>query len=461
MIQETMRAIVEIRSLNWVSVAVEKYAPAIVALMAWLTLQPYFVWQFPRTALICSVITAATAACLIVWPARRQWDRLEVIGVGLLGAFVLWITLEKTVDGGHIKWVFVLPTLAACALMNDIQRRSTMGWFATIFAVTLIPGIVYWVLAALGVGVSFDVIPTRNGAMAAASYKLLIANGAVFVESNRLTTEWGGTIFRLCGPFDEPGTVGTIAGLMIAAFGFRLSDWRVATAFVAGLFSFSLAFAVLATVGLLASSVVTRRAALLALFPPIILSAYLSLGWTLPQHNAAQAATRTQSAITVQVNGETKPLAQDATELRQTGAIDNRITPGMRGLIQEYFRANWRTVAFGFASDASVKRDETSQTWMRILTDHGLFGFVLLFGGCAAIAISALRCSVAPYQTAIFFLLFAMSAYQRPVVWMPYALVVLLCGAHLISSRTIPRRSGDGSGVLGARRVGRRSVPIV
>src|SRR5437588_2500197 len=141
-------------------------------------------------------------------------------------------------------------------------------------------------LAAAGVNLSFDAIPTRNATMAAASVKLLVENGVVFVESNRLTTDWGGTIFRLCGTFDEPGTVGTVAALVIAAFGFRLSDWRVSTAFVAGLCSFSLAFVTITAVGSVTFAAVTRRLTLLALLLPIMMSGYLSLGGTLPHYNA-------------------------------------------------------------------------------------------------------------------------------------------------------------------------------
>ena len=55
----------------------------------------------------------------------------------------------------------------------------------------------------------------------------------------------GGALFRLCGIYDEPGTVGTIAALCLARTRFRLRSVPGRDCLAAGMMSLSIAFAVL------------------------------------------------------------------------------------------------------------------------------------------------------------------------------------------------------------------------
>ena len=117
----------------------------------------------------------------------------------------------------------------------------------------------------------------------------------------------GGVLFRMNGVYDEPGTVGTIAALLLAATGFRLHDWRCRVLYAAGVLSFSLAFAALATTGISASAALRRRWQVLLLLTPVFCATSLSLGYVrLP------AVPQGQSSSLVGGDGERGGHAADA-----------------------------------------------------------------------------------------------------------------------------------------------------
>jgi hypothetical protein len=111
----------------------------------------------------------------------------------------------------------------------------------------------------------------------------------------------------------------------------------------------------------------------------------------------------------------------------------------MNALFAQYEHSGLKTLLLGIASDASVVRGGDSQVWTRVLTDHGILGFVLLFGGVALLGLQAWRRSGSTQSGLLFLALYALNIYQRPVVWLPYALLLLICGpaAASISGRAL------------------------
>lgn len=402
------------------------------AVTAWVSLNPYFFWGSSRPLLVASLLAGAVAAILYLQGVRHEPRSVELAGVLLLSIFLVYLTALPRVNGGHIKWIFVLPTLWLLALLDDERRRRALAVFTTIFVVTLIPGLTVSLLAIADVPLTFGTIPAANSLMAERGTRMLVQPGTLFVESNSLVLPWGGVLFRLCGMYDEPGMVGTMAALLLAAHRYRLQEWRIGILYLAGLLSFSLAFAILTTFGLLARAALRTSLAALAPVIPVVAAVSLAAG-VLP----VPTPEGTVSNITV-VEGRAAPAGGavvDApqrkliagAELRQTGLLDNRSLPSMEALVSDYFSGGFRIWLFGIGSDASVARGGVSQTWKRLLTDYGAIGFTLLT--VALILIGWSRFQVGPSSwVALFLALFALSIYQRPVVWMPYALLVLICG---------------------------------
>ncbi len=131
----------------------------------------------------------------------------------------------------------------------------------------------------------------------------------------------------------------------------------------------------------------------------------------------------------------------------------------MEALIREYRGGPAAVWLFGIASDASVVRGGVSQTWKRLLTDYGAIGFALLALALALIAWSSLAASRSAW-VALFLMLYVVSIYQRPIVWMPYALLTLLCGPAM--ARFAPsRKSGPGGTNSSSVVAGRRTEELV
>ena len=61
--------------------------------------------------------------------------------------------------------------------------------------------------------------------------------------------------------------------------------------------------------------------------------------------------------------------------------------------------------------------------------DHGIVGMAMLATGITLGLWPLLRSSHDKPWGLLFLLLFGMSVYQRPVIWLPYAALLLFCGA--------------------------------
>jgi hypothetical protein len=163
------------------------------------------------------------------------------------------------------------------------------------------------------------------------------------------------------------------------------------------------------------------------------------------------------------VTGKIKlPVAATATtgslselELRETEQIDNRSLPKMQSLIHRYKSSDTGTILFGIAADAASQVAPTSQVWKRIFTDFGLVGFVLLAVGFGIT--SAATFSRAPDRgwLVLFVLCFALSFYQRPIIWLPYNLLVFMSGLSLAGYR-----QGAAQRTPGEKNMGDRMGPL-
>jgi hypothetical protein len=403
-------------------VVANQVAPFVLAVAGWVSLLPYLVWGQPR-ALMFGALAACAVAAVVFIAEPRTWDRIEIAGVALLAAFLILITLQIKLDGGHLKWVFVLPTLLALALLSTRQRSECLNAFINIFALSLIPGILVALYVAAGFPISFSTLVAPDGV------RRLVFPGLLFIEPNRIELPWHGVLFRLCGMYDEPGMVGTIGALLLATLRFRVREWRALILYVAGLLSFSLAFALLAVIGILTRAFLLRRLWWMLAAVPILAAVALALGLLNVSIKGYSVSNITLSQSVGLVN---KVTTTSRNMLRHQTA--NRSTAQMDKLIEEYFDSDISTLLFGIASDASVVRGAKAQIWMRILTDHGIVGLLLLGGGVGLIAWSAIRRTHALPWTLLFMALYAFSFYQRPVIWMPYTLLILFCAQPFIDA---------------------------
>jgi hypothetical protein len=412
-------------------------AAVLLASGAWVSLDPYFLWGTQWALLVAAMTPLAAGAFALLDRNARGALLSELLGIGLLTAFVVYITLQPRTDGGHTRWIVVLPMLWALWVLSDRIRRDALNVFCSIFALTLVPSVAVSIWMMFGLPVTFSTIPAAHQFAAQESVRLLYLPGVLFTESNSIVLPWGGLLSRLNGWYDEPGTVGTIGGLLLVAYGCKLRCWRTWTVYVAGVLSFSLAFIAITTIGFLARAIVDRRIRALLPIVPLAVGALLATGQI-----DASADIGTKSAISAKPaespsDTETIAMSPELT-LRQQAYLDNRSLPAMQELLREYWASDAMTVLFGMASDMSVVKGGFSQIWTRHLVNHGLFGFALLLGGCFAVSRALWVRLDRSSWALLFFSLYALSAYQRPVVWLPYNLLLLFCGPLI--SQGMPRR---------------------
>ena len=392
-----------------------------VAVSAWLSLLPYFLWSHREAGLFAAALIVGSAAIDAWWDRRGESfaarDVLAAVGLAL---FLVYITAQPTVGGGHSPWVFVLPTVAAIFAARGEDRALAFSHFELIFVLSLIPGIITLLLMVAGVPVAFSVRPPPTALFAATGHQILEGFGAVFIDTNSQLLPWGGLLSRLCGMYDEPGMVGTTAALMLAARRFDVRCWRGVLLWIAGTLSLSLAFVVLGLLGFGIRTVTRREWKPTFLAVPVVLGGLLALGILRP----TVSDTVVPRVNVTAPSGVAEPLHFADARVRQVEVVNNRSRPEMDALLQRYLASNWPTLLFGIASDASVVYGGASAVWTRVLTNHGLIGLTLLAVVFVGYAISALRRTPDLLGMAVFLVCFALSFYQRPVIWLPYNLLL-------------------------------------
>lgn len=201
------------------------WLPRVLAASTWVSLNPYFFWHSTRHLLVAAFVDCFVFGLAVIAGGRRP-GKLDFVGVAAISAFVFYITALPNLNGSHTRWVFVLPTLWTMAIFDDDARRQSVIAFASIIAVTLIPGILVGLWRATGLPIEIHHIPYYQPQMAASNVRYATAFGALFVDSNSITLPWGGVLARMSAIYDEPGQVGTMAGLILMADRFRMNTWR-------------------------------------------------------------------------------------------------------------------------------------------------------------------------------------------------------------------------------------------
>jgi hypothetical protein len=420
----------------------------------------------------------------------------EVIGFTMIVLFTIYISFLPKADGGLTRWYFVLPTMLALFIFEDERRADLVKAFSFIFALSVLPGVIVSLCSIIGIYISFDHKPLLNPVMAAAGGYYLNVPGVLLLGNNVSSLPWGGALYRLCAVYDEPGMVGTIAAFLLAARRFRIKSPVSVIVFAAGLLSFSLAFAVLTVAGFAARVVLARSAKAIIPLALCILAGLLAAGVIKPDAAPGQPAVTADKisnmAIAAQSDRSASPEAEPAdrqekvlrdhvrhpgptqvrkekgsgdfsnknidikseparleeheslvvasgSTLRQTQYINNRSLPEMQKLINDYWSSDFKTLMLGVSSDASVVYGGVSQVVTRIFTDFGIVGMLLFAGAMILLAIAVLRRADNPIWAALFFALFLLSVYQRPVVWMPYAFTLFIC-CPVLAAMELPKR---------------------
>lgn len=187
--------------------------------------KPYFVWH-SYVPTIATVISVLVALGFHEVPYGKKF-----YGFLCLCLFYLLVAIRHTSLGGAI----VLCMMPLLLLISKKSFLNAFHNFVIFLAFLLVPSLIMYVLVTfLGVGIpSVEVQPINElKEYTYSQYPFLIIDN---IERGLIVT-------RFHALFDEPGVIGSIAGLVLWVNGFNLRKWYNIVLFISGIFSFSLFF---------------------------------------------------------------------------------------------------------------------------------------------------------------------------------------------------------------------------
>lgn len=412
-----------------------------VAFMGFVSLNPYFAWSHQKVLYggATLIIIASTVASLSALVFTRERMLLS-LGFAL---FLVYLSLLPKVHGGTTRWYLLIPFVVPLLHLRPQDLRSAFDMFHWMFVASLVPGMLLWgwIVAGLPTELRFITPPSDIVQRGVTEYGEL--PGAVFLLANGVVLPHGGVLFRLCGVYDEPGTVGTIAALCLAVTRFQVSNVRGCLSFLAGLMSLSLAFVVLAAIGLGLTALGRRRLQLLPLAALCLAVGSLPLsGFRFAQAAESRVTIVTSSfdaatsmpggTSAVRVNGDFRfrYVPDPEWALRNAPRFDNRAHPRMQSLLGDYLESPPGSQLFGIAADASIVYGSGSSVWYRLLTDFGIVGFLWAFCLYSFPLVGLWGRRELEVGVLIFCALYLMSFYQRPIIWLPAQLLIYFAGIY-------------------------------
>lgn len=151
-------------------------------------------------------------------------------------SFIAVLVLYWRTSGQNINYFILFSPILIIPFCKDSFANKAYSSFLTIYSFVMSIAIIEYVFAVLGI------IPPRSSI---APLNELKGNG-YYVFFTMVSQEIPPV--RFCGPYDEPGAVGTMCALILAKEDFNFKDKRVIVTFLAGILSISLFFYVAAFV---------------------------------------------------------------------------------------------------------------------------------------------------------------------------------------------------------------------
>ena len=139
-------------------------------------------------------------------------------------------------NGLNLFGIFAVVLLAAIPFVKEQFLKMSYVYFRNIYAMIMLFSLVVFLLLILGTPIPYNIIPPLNELKPYdyTAYPFFVIPGYGLSAVNQLG--------RFCGPFDEPGVVGTIGAVLLYIEKFNLKKWQNIIILISGLISFSLFF---------------------------------------------------------------------------------------------------------------------------------------------------------------------------------------------------------------------------
>lgn len=197
---------------------------------------PYFFWQW--YGMMLPRIVATLLALLIVYKNRRHINSGERWLILLYVFLWSFYTVNEYAKGARMGVLASTPyvLIGFIPFIKEDFRKNVFRYFITIYAVLIGLSMVMWLAALAGIIPPIGEIGEMNDSLIA-QRKSYIVYPLTLVSTSNIDE-----FLRFCGPFDEPGVVGTLGALQLCAMRFKLKDWRTVIILISGILSASMFF---------------------------------------------------------------------------------------------------------------------------------------------------------------------------------------------------------------------------
>lgn len=203
----------------------------------WLTLWPFFIWDKKYLIAFFFILSFLHFAIFILD------KKIEFQDIVVFLATIILVSFFFIFYNASIAWVIMMGlSISVFFLLTEKNIFSIFNIFKKIFSISLIPGILLWIIHLIGVDIStfaLGVVPLEftDIQKVKENTSYIIFPGSVVL--NYMLDE---PLIRLQGMYDEPGVVGTLCALILLSERLKLNSFTNIIIFLAGIMSLSLAF---------------------------------------------------------------------------------------------------------------------------------------------------------------------------------------------------------------------------
>ena len=396
-----------------------------------LSMNPYFLWPSFAGGVLAYFAYIVYALSIILYIVSISYlirssayfklsKRNLLIGALFLIMYIHIYVLGATGVSAQtlISGLLAYINLFLLATCEESVRKNVFEKFVVLFIVSLIPGLVYYILETIGISLSIGTLQSQN--------QLVYANSAEFMGNSGYYKLYIGAVMRVSantrfsGIYDEAGLVGTVSALLLIARKFEIKkDKKCRWLFLFNIISFSLAGYSLIAIYFFIRWIHKEQWKLCA----GIIACIVALYGFLNMHTSNTLINNLQSRI----------------EITSTGIslVNNRESSVFDIGYQEFTNASLYRKIMGYGRGASSQNRymNGSSSYKCVIYDYGYWGFflmILIITYCYFRQESGRK--VDAWDLISFYTVFLISIYQRPAIMYAYYFIILYGGKEYLCS---------------------------
>lgn len=401
-----------------------KFYEYLCAFAGILSMNPYFLWpSFANGILV--YLTYVLYAVSIFYLIRSSAHFKLSKGNFIVGVLFLIMYMHIYVLGAKelavqtlISGLLGYINLFLLMICQENTKKSIFEKFVILFIISLIPGLIYYILEKIGISLSIGILQSEN--------QLVYSNSAEFMGDSGYYKLYIGAVMRVnsntrfSGIYDEAGLVGTVTALLLVARKFNIKkDKKCRWLLLFNIISFSLAGYLLVAIYFF---IKWLRKGQWKLCVGILVGIIGVYGF-LNMRTSNILINNLQSRIKVTTTG--------------ISLVNNRETSLFEKGYEEFTQASLyrRIMGYGRGASTQNKYMNGSSSYKCIVYDYGYGGFflmILTITLCYFRGLARRNGDISELIT--LYVVFMISIYQRPAIMYAYYFIILYGGKEYLCS---------------------------